>query len=124
MSKIICGLDEVGRGALAGPVVLCAVIVPENSNLKSKLENYVFRDSKKMSAKQRVETYNKLVELVKFELNIIGVERINNFGIGEINKSGFVELINKNYADEYIVDGNLKFNDLENVKSIIKADGL
>ena len=48
-NKIIAGVDEVGRGCLAGPVVSAAVI------LKKGIEFKNLRDSKKLSYKQRVE---------------------------------------------------------------------
>ena len=47
----ICGIDEVGRGPFAGPVVAAAVILPKNSNL------LYINDSKKLSEKKREELF-------------------------------------------------------------------
>ena len=47
----LCGIDEVGRGPLAGPVVACAVILPKDHEI------LYLNDSKKLSAKKREELY-------------------------------------------------------------------
>jgi ribonuclease HII len=118
--SIICGLDEVGRGALAGPMVLCAVCLEENINLKEKLKNFKFRDSKKMTRLQREDIFSVLTSLVvSFELETISVSEINEKGVGVCNRLGFERLISKVRADKYVVDGNLKIN---NAKSVVKAD--
>lgn len=54
--EYICGIDEVGRGPLAGPVVACAVILPKNCKIK-----YI-NDSKKLSAKMREALYDEILE--------------------------------------------------------------
>ena len=53
---IIAGVDEVGRGPLAGPVVAAAVILPE----KSELSGTVLRDSKQLTEKQRYKLSAKI----------------------------------------------------------------
>ena len=52
----LCGIDEVGRGPLAGPVVACAVILPKDCNI------LWLNDSKKLSAKKREELYDEIME--------------------------------------------------------------
>lgn len=52
----VCGIDEVGRGPLAGPVVACAVILPKDVDIL-----YV-NDSKKLSEKKREELYDEIME--------------------------------------------------------------
>ena len=54
--KNICGIDEVGRGALAGPLVAASVILPKN--FKSEL----VRDSKKISEKRREKAFKEIME--------------------------------------------------------------
>lgn len=54
MEKCVIGVDEVGRGALAGPVVVAAVALPRNF----KFSRLKLRDSKKLSPKQREEWFN------------------------------------------------------------------
>ena len=55
-AEYICGIDEVGRGPLAGPVVTCAVILPKDCRIL-----YV-NDSKKLSEKKREELYQIIME--------------------------------------------------------------
>lgn len=52
----ICGIDEVGRGPLAGPVVAAAVILPKDAEI------LYLNDSKKLSAKRREELYDEIQE--------------------------------------------------------------
>ncbi len=54
--QYIAGIDEVGRGPLAGPVVTCAVILPKDCNI------LYINDSKKLSEKKREELYDKIME--------------------------------------------------------------
>jgi ribonuclease HII len=54
---LICGVDEVGRGPLAGPVVAAAVILPPDTNIKG------LNDSKKLSESQRNELFDEIVHL-------------------------------------------------------------
>ena len=51
----LCGIDEVGRGPLAGPVVACAVILPKDSQI------LYLNDSKKLSASKREELYDVIM---------------------------------------------------------------
>lgn len=72
----VCGIDEVGRGASAGPVVTAAVIMPKG--FKSPL----IRDSKKLSEKQRNEAYKLIMEnALAVSCNAGSVSDINSLGI-------------------------------------------
>ena len=51
----LCGIDEVGRGPFAGPVVACAVILPKDCNI------LYINDSKKLSEKRREELYDIII---------------------------------------------------------------
>jgi ribonuclease HII len=56
MERLICGVDEVGRGCLSGPVMAAAVILPDG------FTDPIIRDSKKLSAAQRERAYNLILE--------------------------------------------------------------
>lgn len=71
----ICGIDEVGRGPFAGPVVACAVILPKDCNIL-----YV-NDSKKLSEKKREELY----DIIMKEAVAVGIGIRDNERIDEIN---------------------------------------
>ena len=71
----ICGIDEVGRGPLAGPVVACAVILPKDCDI------LYINDSKKLSAKKREE----LFEVIQKEAVSVGIGMASPERIDEIN---------------------------------------
>lgn len=74
--EFVCGLDEVGRGCGAGPVVTAAVIMPKG--FKSTL----IRDSKKLSEKQRNEAYKLIMDnALTYSINAGSVSDINTLGI-------------------------------------------
>lgn len=73
--KLICGIDEVGRGPLAGPVVACGVILPINEDI------LYLNDSKQLSVKKREELYYE----IKQKAVSIGIGIIDNNVIDEIN---------------------------------------
>ena len=72
---MICGIDEVGRGPLAGPVVAGAVILPKDSRI------LYINDSKKLSAAKRDELY----EIICAEAVSVGIGMANHERIDEIN---------------------------------------
>ena len=68
----ICGIDEVGRGPLAGPVVAGAVILPKDCDI------LYINDSKKLSAAKREELYDVIMErAVATGIGMVGPERID-----------------------------------------------
>lgn len=72
---LICGIDEVGRGPLAGPVVAGAVILPKDCNI------LYINDSKKLSAKRREELYEQIME----QAVAVGIGMASPARIDEIN---------------------------------------
>lgn len=73
--RYICGVDEVGRGPLAGPVVTCAVILPAD------MPRYHFDDSKQLSHQQRL----KLVDAIERYAVSVEVAVVDNTVIDQIN---------------------------------------
>ena len=71
----VCGIDEVGRGPFAGPVVACAVILPKDCSI------LYINDSKKLSEKRREE----LFDIISEEAVAIGIGIRDNKRIDEIN---------------------------------------
>ena len=71
----VCGIDEVGRGPFAGPVVACAVILPKDCNI------LYINDSKKLSEKRREE----LFDIITKEAVAYGIGIVDNTVIDEIN---------------------------------------
>jgi ribonuclease HII len=72
----ICGVDEVGRGPLAGPVVAAAVILPKECDI------LYINDSKKLSEKKREMLYDEIMEKAEaVGIGIVGPERIDEINI-------------------------------------------
>lgn len=81
--KYICGIDEAGRGPLAGPVVIASVIMPEDSMIEG------VNDSKKVSEKKREILYDKILEeAISYGVAIIGQDEIDNINILNATKKG------------------------------------
>ena len=74
--EYICGIDEVGRGPLAGPVVACAVILPKDEMI------LYLNDSKQVSKKKREELYDIIIDkVVAYGIGIVSEERIDEINI-------------------------------------------
>lgn len=88
--QYICGIDEVGRGPLAGPVVAGAVILPKDHRI---LE---LNDSKQLSEKKREELYDVIMqEAVATGLGFVGPERIDEINILQATYEAMREAIQK-----------------------------
>lgn len=86
----ICGIDEVGRGPLAGPVVAGAVILPEDCDI------LYINDSKKLSAAKREELYDVIMEkAVAVGLGIVSPQRIDEINILQATYEAMREAISK-----------------------------
>lgn len=74
--RAVCGIDEAGRGPLAGPVVAGAVILPKDERI------LYLNDSKKLSEKRREQLYDEIMErAVAVGVGIVGPERIDQINI-------------------------------------------
>lgn len=81
--KYICGIDEAGRGPLAGPVVIGAVILPENSFIEG------VNDSKKISEKKREKLYEQITkEAIAYSVGIVDQKKIDEINILNATKLG------------------------------------
>lgn len=86
----ICGVDEVGRGPLAGDVVVCACILPPFLRING------INDSKKLTEKKRNELYDIIIkEAIAYEVVFISVDDIDNLNIYQATKKGMLTAIEK-----------------------------
>ena len=123
----VIGLDEVGRGPLAGPVVSCGVIYNSYDIIESKIP---ITDSKKLTIKQRLELFKLFQQLKKgnileYYLGLATVEEIDQINILEATKLSMKRAIDKfnNPIASIIIDGNFKLEyKNSNEKSIIEGD--
>ena len=86
--KNICGIDEAGRGPLAGPVVIAGVIMPEDSMIEG------VNDSKKVSEKKREKLYDIILEeAISYSVAIIGQDVIDKINILNATKQGVTKVV-------------------------------
>lgn len=116
----ICGIDEAGRGPLAGPVVVASVILPENSMIEG------VNDSKKVSEKKREKIYEQIIEeAISYGVAIIGQDEIDDINILNATKKGLtVSLKELTVKPDLIVVDALSGIDTLGIpyESIIKGD--
>lgn len=116
--KCVVGLDEVGRGPLAGPVVACAVLIGPDCRIAG------VKDSKQLSVKKREEIYRILVNHPKISYGIgrVSEKTIDKINILEATKLAMKKAIRGLKPDFLILDGNFKIDSEIPQKSIIKGD--
>jgi len=84
----ICGVDEAGRGPLAGPVVVAACILPPFLRIEG------INDSKQLSKKKREELYKTIVKnAVSYKIVFVSVEDVDDLNIYQATKKGMLEAI-------------------------------
>ena len=116
--KYIAGIDEVGRGPLAGPVVTACVIMPSDNMLQG-----VF-DSKKVTKKNRERLYDEIINTAySVSISVRSQDVIDKINILNATKECMKECFNnaKVKPDLLLVDA-VKLNLCENEKPIIKGD--
>lgn len=87
-NEYICGIDEAGRGPLAGPVVVAAVIMPKDSMIEG------VNDSKKVSEKKREKLYEIIIEeAISYGVGIVDQNEIDRINILNATKAGLTEAV-------------------------------
>ncbi len=119
---IVCGIDEVGRGPLAGPVVAAAVIIDRSRAPADILDQ--INDSKKVTALKRQYLFHKITEFCDVSIAECSVEEIDSINILQASllamKRAFEALPRRPCAA--LVDGNQAPKIDCRVKTIIKGD--
>ena len=118
--KYICGIDEAGRGPLAGPVVVASAIMPADSMIEG------VNDSKKVSEKKREKLFELITEqAISYGVGIINQEEIDDINILNATKKGLTNSLKelKIKPDIILVDA-LRDIDTLNIpyRSVIKGD--
>lgn len=119
-SDLICGIDEVGRGPLAGPVLTAAVIFPKDSFILD------INDSKKLSAKKREELAERIKkEAISYSYGIISPQRIDEINILNATKVAMISSVKRlNPLPDLLLIDALKLNTEIPEISIIHGDSL
>jgi len=119
--NIIAGVDEVGRGCLAGPVVACALIMPDGLSING------VNDSKLLSFKKREKLYPEIIKLsLSYSFGIVSSEEIDNINIKNASLKAMKIAVDglKIKPACVLVDGNSSIPIEIPQKKIIKGDRL
>lgn len=118
--KYVCGVDEAGRGPLAGPVCAAAVILPENCTIEG------LDDSKKLSEKKRDALYEIIIgRALAYSIAYGTLQEIEKFNILEATFLAMNRAIEKLgiRADYALIDGNRTPKNIKiPCKTVIKGD--
>lgn len=110
---ILCGIDEAGRGPLAGPLVVAGVV------LSAKIDGLM--DSKKLSAKKREELFDKICANNQYKIVFKTNDEIDEFGLSKCLKDSILKIMDALIADEFLFDGNTTLG-IKSLKTMVKAD--
>ncbi|OGX77969.1 ribonuclease HII [Exiguobacterium sp. SH31] len=116
--KLVAGIDEVGRGPLAGPVVAAAVVLPDDFYSPG------LNDSKKMTKAARERAYARILDEAFVGVGIVDAEVIDQINIYEATKLAMTEAVRQlDGADALLIDAMTLELDLPQT-SLIKGDEL
>ena len=117
----VCGVDEVGRGPLAGPVVCAAVIMPlDEAHLVKGVD-----DSKKLSAKKREQLAEEIKKTARaYAIAEVDAETVDRINILQATRLCMKQAIQSLQvpADMVLVDGNMTLDITIPQRSIVKGD--
>ena len=119
--KIICGVDEAGRGPLAGPVCAAAVILPPNVEIPG------LNDSKKLSDKKRRELFPIIKEMaIAYSIVLVDHETIDEINILQATLNAMEQAISglSVKPDLALIDGNREKDFGVSCKTVIHGDSL
>ena len=116
--KILAGVDEVGRGSLAGPVVSCALILKKNINRK------FLRDSKTIQFKDRIEIAEYIKKNSWYAIGSASVNEIDKYNIFNATLLSMERAVKKlkKKPHFFLVDGTHAPKKLKNSRTVIKGD--
>ena len=119
--KFIAGTDEAGRGPIAGPLVVAAVILPNTYN------NPDIDDSKKLTSKKREELFEVIKEkALAYSIQIISLEEIAKYNIYEASRQGMIRCVKTlNHKVDALLTDAMPIADFDfPVIPLIHGDGL
>lgn len=117
MNNLICGIDEAGRGSLAGSLFVCGVLGGDKLHKIDSL-----RDSKKLSKLQRNKIFHRALELeIPYFVVKCNSYRIDSYGLSQCMKYALNKICLNLDSKQYVLDGNTNFG-LKNINCIVKGD--
>ncbi len=110
---LLCGIDEAGRGPLAGSMVVSGVVL---------LANIIgLKDSKKLTEKRREALYKEIINSSRYHIVSFSAKKIDEIGISKCMNIALTEIIRELGACDYLFDGNSNFG-VPGLKTMVKAD--
>jgi len=112
---MLCGIDEAGRGPIAGPLVVAGVII------KNKISG--LNDSKQLSEKKREALFDTIIENTYHHIVFTDAKTIDKIGLSLCLKNSILEIMSKldENATSFLMDGNTSFG-IQTLEHKIKAD--
>lgn len=114
--KKLCGIDEAGRGPIAGDLVVAGCI------FKKSIKIAGLDDSKKMSEKRRYELFEEILPNTLNHIVVISPQEVDEFGISKCMTKALLEIKETLKTDSYLFDGNTTFG-VDGLETMVKADG-
>jgi len=111
--KPLCGIDEAGRGCIAGSLVMAGVV------LTSAIEGLM--DSKKLTEKKREALYPLIIENSLYHIISFSSWQVDELGISKCLHQGLLSIQEHLQGVDYLFDGNCTFG-VENITTMVKAD--
>ena len=115
----ICGIDEAGRGPIAGPLVFAGVIFKKDIQKNTWFD--MLTDSKKLSFKKREELFEKIKTNSYYHIVFKSNQEIDKKGLSNCIKESLLEIKSILKAKQYLFDGNSNFG-INGINTIIKGD--
>jgi len=115
------GIDEAGRGSLAGSMFLVGVKTPSEIHIQ-RLKELGLNDSKKLSPKKRMKIYNYIIKKVNYKICKFTACIIDKEGLSGCYKKGLTEIYTYFKNEEIIFDGNTLYGLNLPIKTETKAD--
>ncbi|HEX5328572.1 ribonuclease HII [Sulfuricurvum sp.] len=110
---VLCGIDEAGRGPLAGPLTIAGVI------LRHPIEG--LNDSKKLTEKKREELFEIIIQNSDYHIVRFSAAQIDELGLSACLATGLREIMSALGEADYLYDGNSKFG-VSGLRTMVKAD--
>jgi ribonuclease HII len=109
----LCGIDEAGRGPLAGPLTIAGVI------LHQTIEG--LNDSKKLTEKKREELFDIITQNSAYHIARFSAAQIDELGLSACLSAGLREIMDALGEADYLYDGNSTFG-VTGLRTLVKAD--
>ena len=112
---MLCGIDEAGRGCIAGPLVLAGVIFNNGRIPEDIKDSKQLTETKRSLIAQNIKAYSTY-KIVSFDNHYI-----DKYGLSHSIKNGLKQIMQNMNAKRFIFDGNCNFG-IQGIETIVKAD--